>query len=181
MARFQGQGQGHDTPTRATSVHDFVERYMRGAPAQHISGEEALLFFDAIYGSLSPAELEQAAEAAFLRMQPDERQQLAHYLRERAHEQEFDFPELSPVNERAFADPTQLARIVSGLENKQQGILREMLVTGGPVGGEGSLVREGRDFVHGPLFKATIGGIAAFVMARRAGLGAGAAPGASPR
>jgi hypothetical protein len=170
MARQQGLDANFDTK----AAKEFVGRYMQGEHTKGFAGEEALAFYDAVVPTLDLQQFEQAATGALSRMGVDEREQLARFLTQRAHSQEYNFPELSVANEHLFGDAAQLARILCALENKQPGILRDMMGPGGSAA-KGSLTGEGKHQLDSLLFKATIGGIAAHAIALQLGIQGGAA------
>ncbi|MCI0673032.1 MAG: hypothetical protein L0Y64_21495 [Myxococcaceae bacterium] len=153
-----------DWGARVGDVQDFISRYMKGGQGGGISGEEAIRHYDTIFNHLKPAEFEAAAQAAFARMSPEQCEQLARLLQQRARQQEYNFPELSEANAEQFRDAKQLALIVCSLESKERGIFRDMLVSGGDQGGMGDLAKEKGPAIRVPLIKAAIGGIAAMAL-----------------
>ncbi len=139
---------------------DFVGRYDQGAPYDGISDREAFDRYQQVAPQLPPDVYEQSAQEAFARMSPQERRQFVQYLRQRAQEQQFDFPDLNQdgIDDRVQQDPRELARMTSRMRQQQPGGLGELLGGGG--GGGGGM----GDMLGNPLAKAALAGVAAMAV-----------------
>ena len=135
---------------------DFVNRYDQGPPWAGISDQEAVTRYDQVERQLPPDMYEQSAQEAFARMSPQERMEFTRYLRQRAQQQNFDFPDLNQdgIDDRVQRDPGELARMTTRMRQQQPGGLGSLLGGGGGGGGMG-------DMLGNPLAKAALAGIAA--------------------
>ena len=136
---------------------DFVGRYEQGAPYDGISDREALDRYQQVGPQLPSDVYEESAQEAFARMSPQERAQFVQYLRQRARQQNFDFPDLNQdgIDDRAQRDPRELARMTTRMRQQQPGGLGALLGGGG--GGMG-------DMLGNPLAKAALAGVAAIAV-----------------
>ena len=136
---------------------DFVGRYDQGPPWAGISDREALSRYQQVAPQLPPDVYEQSAQEAFARMSPQERAQFVQYLRQRAQQQNFNFPDLNQdgIDDRVQQDPRELARITTRMRQQQPGGLGALLGGGG--GGMG-------DMLGNPLAKAALAGVAAIAV-----------------
>ena len=141
---------------------DFVGRYDQGSPYDGISDREALDRYQQVAPQLPPDVYEQSAQEAFARMSPQERRQFVQYLRQRAQEQQFDFPDLNQdgIDDRVQQDPRELARMTSRMRQQQPGGLGALLGGGGGGGGGGGM----GDMLGNPLAKAALAGVAAMAV-----------------
>ena len=91
-------------------------------------------------------------------MSPQERMQFTQYLRQRAQQQNFDFPDLNQdgIDARVPRDPRELARMTTRMRQQQPGGLGALLGGGGG-GGMG-------DMLGNPLAKAALAGVAAMAV-----------------
>ncbi len=140
---------------------DFVNRYDQGAPWDGISDREALDRYQQVGPQLSPEMYEESARDAFARMSPQERMQFTQYLRQRAQQQNVDFPDLNQdgIDDRVQRDPGELARMTSRMRQQQPGGLGALLGGGG--GGSGGGMG---DMLGNPLAKAALAGVAAMAV-----------------
>ena len=138
---------------------NFINRYDQGAPYDGISDREALDRYQQVGPQLSPDVYEQSAQEAFARLSPQERAQLVQHMRQRAQQQQFDFPDLNQdgIDDRVQRDPGELARMTSRMRQQQPGGLGALLGGGGGGGGMG-------DLLGNPLAKAALAGVAAIAM-----------------
>lgn len=161
-------GDQDDDDQRRSRAQDFINRYDDGPPHENISDEEAFNHYQVVAGQLSPQDLEESAAAAYARMSPDERRQLAVLLLDRGG-REFE--------NMTSDDPRQLARMTTQLQARQPEGLASLLGGGvsgvgglasGLLGGGGSQHRgQGSgvsDVLHNPIARAALGGIAAMAM-----------------
>ena len=143
---------------RRSDWDDFVGRYDQGAPYDGISDQEALSRYQQVAPQLPPDVYETSAQEAFARMSPQERGQFVQYLRQRAQQQHFDFPDLNQdgIDDRVQRDPRELARMTTRMRQQQPGGLGALLGGGGG-GGMG-------DMLGNPLAKAALAGVAAMAV-----------------
>ena len=140
-----------------TDWDDFVNRYDQGAPYDGISDQEAYQRYGQVARGLPPQQYEMAAQDAFARMSPEERVQFGRYLQQQANQRGMDFPDLNGdgVDDR-FQDPGYLAGVTGRMQQRQPGMLEQMLGGGGG-GGMGGMMSN-------PLAKAALAGIAAMAV-----------------
>jgi len=140
---------------------DFVNRYEQGAPWTGISDQEALSRYRQVAPQLPPDVYQQSAEEAFARMSPQERLQFGQYLRQRAQQQQYAFPDFNQdgIDDR-LQDPRYLAQVTGRMQQQQPGMLEQLLGGGG--GGGGSAL-------DNPLAKAALAGVAAMAVKRMMG------------
>ena len=133
---------------------DFVGRYDQGPSWAGISDQEALNRYQQVAPQLPPDMYEQSAQEAFARMPPQERRQFTQYLRQRAQQQNINFPDLNQdgIDGRVQQDPGELARMTTRMRQQQPGGLGALL--GGSDGGMG-------DMLGNPLAKVALAGVAA--------------------
>ena len=138
---------------------DFVGRYDQGPPWAGISDGEALNRYQQVAPQLPPDVYKQSAQEAFARMSPQERAQFVQYMRQRAQQQNLNFPDLNQdgIDDRVQRDPGELARMTTRMRQQQPGGLGALLGGGGGGGGMG-------DMLSNPLAKAAMAGIAAMAV-----------------
>ena len=142
---------------------DFVGRYDQGPPWAGISDQEALSRYQQVAPQLPPDLYEQSAQETFARMSPQERAQFVRYLRQRAQQQNVNFPDLNQdgIDDRVQQDPRELARMTTRMRQQQPGGLGALLGGGGG-GGMG-------DMLGNPLAKAALAGVAAMAVKQMMG------------
>ena len=115
--------------------------------------------YDPVERQVPPDMYEQSAQEAFARMSPQERMEFTRYLRQRAQQQHFDFPDLNQdgIDDRVQRDPGELARMTTRMRQQQPGGLGALLGGGGGGGGMG-------DMLGNPLAKAALAGVAAMAV-----------------
>ena len=138
---------------------NFVNRYDQGSPYDGISDQEAFDRYQQVAPQLPPDVYERSAQDAFARMSPQERGQFVQYMRQRAQQQNFDFPDFNQdgIDDRVQQDPGELARMTSRMRQQQPGGLGALLGGGGGGGGMG-------DMLGNPLAKAALAGVAAMAV-----------------
>ena len=153
MQQLLGGGQ------QQQDYQDFVDRYDQGAPYEGISDQEALDRYQQVAPHLPPGAYQQAAQEAFARMSPQERAQFVQYMRQRAQQQNLNFPDLNQdgIDDRVQRDPGELARMTTRMRQQQPDGLGALLGGGGGGGGMG-------DMLSNPLAKAAMAGIAAMAV-----------------
>ena len=142
---------------------DFVGRYDQGSPYDGISDREAVDRYQQVAPQLPPDLYEESAQEAFARMSPQERAQFVQYLRQRAQQQNMNFPDLNQdgIDDRVQQDPRELARMTTRMGQQQPGGLGALLGGGGSGGGGGGGMG---DLLGNPLAKAALAGVAAIAV-----------------
>ena len=137
---------------------DFVGRFDKGRPYEGISDQEALDRYQQVAPQLSPEAYERSAEETFARMSPQERAEFTRYMRQRAQQENLDFPDLNQdgIDDRMQQDPGALARMTTRVNQQQPGGLGALLGGGGS-GGLGEILSN-------PLAKAALAGVAAMAV-----------------
>ena len=156
---------GGDSDQHRSTAQDFVSRYEEGGdPTTGFSGQEAVDHYQRAAQHLSPEEYESAAQQAFSRMNPQQRQQFGQMLQQRMG---------GGVGQNAqLDDPRQLASLTSRYQREEPNGLASLFGGGGGGGGLGSMFGGGGgggsqqsgglgDMLDNPLAKAALGGIAA--------------------
>jgi len=155
-------GGGSDNDDRRSQAHDFISRYEQGPVDQGYDENEAFDHFQQVSQHADPDTIQRAAEQAFSRMDPDQRQQFAQYLQQQGGAQ---------YAGRMSSDPRDMAGMVSHVQRQQPGGLAS-LFGGGNGGGGGALGGLlGGGFPGGNLGKVALGGIAAYAMKEMIGGG----------
>lgn len=146
-------------PQKRTELEDFVNRYEQGSPYDGIADDEAVQRYEEITPQLSNDDYRDSAEAAFARLTPEERQEFARYMRERAHQQGITDFDGDGVDDR-MQNPRDLARATSQVRQRDPNILEQLMGKGG-TGGP----------LDNPIAKMAFAGIAAFAASRIMGRG----------
>ncbi len=110
---------------------DFANRYDQGPPHEGYSDQEVLDRYNQVAPNLPPQQYLQAAQGAFERMPPDQRQQLGQFLQQQGSQ--FGLPFQGGGN---YQDPNYLAQMTTHMHQQQPGLLGQIL--GGALGGGGS-------------------------------------------
>ena len=166
-----GAKDDDDDDRKRGRAQDFVSRYETGSPFEGYDMDEAAHNYGRVAGKLSPQEYEEAAQEAFQRMGPQERQQFAQMMRQNG----------VPDND-VSDDPRDLARATGrfrqqGSGGSGGGLASLFGMGGGGGSGAGDLLSASRgggggggggggmgDMMSNPLAKAALGGIAAMAM-----------------
>lgn len=135
-------------PQQQQQYADFVNRYHQGPPGEGYSDEEVAQRYKEVAPHLPPQDYQQAAQEAFERMSPQERDEFARYVQQRAQQRGMQFP---PEPGR-YSDPGELARTTTRVQQEQPDILGNLLGPGGALGGT--------------FAKAALAGIAAMAASR---------------
>jgi len=150
-------------------LEDFAGRYDQGAPWDGISDQEAVDRYRQVARSLPPDQYEIAARQSFDRLSPQQRLEFGRYLQQQAHAQGITDFDGDGVDDR-YQDPAQLAAMTSRAEQRQPGILEQLIggVGGGGFGGGfGSspmAAQGGGGMLGSPIAKAALAGIAAMAV-----------------
>jgi hypothetical protein len=112
-------------PQKQQGMNNFVQKYNEGHPSQGYSDDEVVQHFQQVAPHMSGSQMQNSAEQSFERLSPEERQQFAQWLRQRAKQKNV---QLHPKYQQA--NPQQ---------DQNPGFLAEMLgsMTGGGAAGAG--------------------------------------------
>ncbi len=145
---------------------DFVDRFRQGPQA--VSEEEVASRYEQVAPKLPPDVYQRSAQEVFAQLTPEQRMQLGEALIQSAREQGQSFPDVNQdgIDDR-LQDPDYLAQTTARVEQKQPGLLSQLLgggrptPSGGvPAGGMPSGVGAG-GMLGSPMAKGILGGIAA--------------------
>lgn len=129
----------------------FVQRYQQGPPWDGISGQETQQHYKRVAGQVPPDVYRKAAEQAFSKLSPQQRQQ---YIQEvKRHAQGRSAPRVQNWNEQDN-NPGQMADMMTHIQHDQPDVANQLVnsVAGG-----------------NPIMKAALGGIAAMAMKQMMG------------
>lgn len=172
-------GGGDDN--RRREFQDFTNRYEQGAPWDGISDDEAMSRYQQVAGQIPPDMYQQSAQDAFSRMGPQERLQFGQMLRQQAMQQGINFQDYdNDGRDDRYEDPSYLAQMTGQMEQRQPGILGQLLGGGGGGGlmggGGGGMLGAAGSMLGGgggaagalgnPVAKAALAGIAAMAVKR---------------
>ncbi len=144
----------------------FVERFRQGPQA--VSEEEATSRYEQVASNLPPNVYQRSAQEVFAQLTPEQRMQLGQVLIQSAREQGQSFPDVNQdgIDDR-LQDPDYLAQTATQVQQKQPGLLSQLLGGGRPVtsGGvpTGSMPSSAGmgGMLGSPMAKGILGGIAA--------------------
>jgi hypothetical protein len=145
---------------------DFVERFRRGPRA--VSDEEAASRYEEVAPNLPPEVYQQSAQEVFAQLTPEQRMQLGQAWIQSARQQGQSFPDINQdgIDDR-LQDPDYLAQTATQVQQKQPGLLSQLLGGGRPAPSGGApapsrLSSAGMGGMLGsPMAKGILGGIAA--------------------
>ena len=137
---------------------DYVNRYEQGPAWEGYSDREVLDRYGSVAHKVSPVEYEQAARDAYDRLSPEQREEFARYLEERARTRNIPVPQRETGTEGGLLD--WLSKATRQI-HQQPGALRDML---GPAQGQPSAGLGG--LLSSPLAKAALAGIGAMLFKR---------------
>jgi hypothetical protein len=146
LENLLGNGQ------KQQQAQDFSNRFQQGPPDTGYSEHEAQQYYQQIAPQLPAEQYQAAAQQAFEKMSPQDRQTFAQYLHEQAQQQGQAIPGMAPGQYGQYQDPNALARVATQLHQQQPGMLSQILGGGGQSGG------------MNPLAKVALGGIAAMAV-----------------
>jgi hypothetical protein len=140
-------------PRQREDYQDFVNRYGQGHPSEGYPDQEVADRYNQIAPQLPAQDYQQAAMEAFERMSPEEREQFARHVQERARERGVGtFGGTGHGGAEAYRDPGALARMTGQLQQEQPDFLGSLLGQGGALGS--------------PIAKAALAGVAAMAAQR---------------
>ena len=151
-----GQQQGE--------FQDFANRYEQGAPQDGYSGQEVMDRYSQIAPHLPANNYVQAAEQAFERMPPQQRQEFGQFLQQQAQQQGVNIPQFSQgASPSQFQNSGFLAQALGSLHQQQPGLVGQLL--GGVMGGGNTGNTGGAGgILSNPAAKAAMAGIAAMAV-----------------
>ena len=138
-------------PEEHQQAQNYVQRVEQGPPWEGFSGQEAQQHYRKVAGKVPPDVYRRAAEEAFQRLSPQERQQIIKQVKQ--HAQGRNAPRVQNWQENQN-DPRQMADIMSHVQHDQPDLMNQLVDS---VGG------------GNPLMKAALGGIAAMAMKQMMG------------
>ncbi len=146
-------------------LEDFAGRYEQGAPWDGVSDQEAVDRYQQVAPTLPPDEYEAAARQAFERLSPEQRVEFGRYMQQQAHAKGITDFDGDGVDDR-YQDPGQLAAMTSRAEQRQPGILEQLVgaVGGGGFGTPAAAHQGGSGLLGSPIAKAAMAGIAAMAI-----------------
>lgn len=154
-----GQQQG--------DYQNFANRYDQGAPEEGYSGQEVMDRYSQIAPNLPFNNYTQAAEQAFERMSPQQRQEFGQFLQQQAQQHNIDIPQFSQgTSSSQFQNSGFLAQALGSLHQQQPGLVGQLLggVMGGGSGNIGSSGGGASGILGNPAAKAALAGIAAMAV-----------------
>lgn len=147
---------------------NFVNRYDQGPPQDGYSGQEVMDRYQQIAPRLPTNNYMQAAEQAFERMSPQQRQEFAQFLQQQAQQHNVNIPQLSQgTSSSQLQNSGFLAQILGSLHQQQPGLVSEILsgVMGGSHSASGGSGASGAGgLLSNPAAKAALAGIAAMAV-----------------
>jgi len=145
---------------------DYLERFRQGPQA--VSEEEAASRYEQVAPNLPPEVYQQSAQEVFAQLSPEQRMQLGQALIQSARQQGQSFPDVNQdgIDDR-LQDPDYLAQTATQVQQKQPGLLSQLLGGGRPAPSGGGLpagsVPSGGGMggmLGSPMAKGILGGIA---------------------
>ena len=144
---------------------NFVNRYDQGAPHEGYSGQEVMDRYSQVAPNLPSNSYMQAAEQAFERMPPQQRQEFGQFLQQQAQQNNVNIPQFSQgASPEQFQNSGFLAQALGSVHQQQPGLVGQLL--GGVMGGGGSTGGSGGvgGVLSNPAAKAALAGIAAMAV-----------------
>jgi hypothetical protein len=135
------------------ALADFVKRF-EGRGSDALSDQEAAQHYGTVAEKLPAEHYQQAAHEALSQLSPDQRSELVEHLRDRARQQDVNFPGLH--EEQRLHEPGMLSSLFGQMQQQQPGLLQQLLGGGG------------RTFSN-PIAKMALAGIAAVGIKRLMG------------
>jgi hypothetical protein len=159
------QPQGNPFGASRQDHQDYLERFRQGPRA--VSEEEAASRYEQVAPNLPPDVYQRSAQEVFAQLTPEQRMQLGQSLVQSARQQGQSFPDVNEdgVDDR-LQDPDYLAQTAARVQEKQPGLLSQLLGGGRPApsGGvpAGSVPSGGGmgGMLGIPMAKGILGGIA---------------------
>ena len=138
-------------PQEQDQAKQFVQRYQQGKPTEGFSDQEAQQHYQRVAKQAPPDVYRKAAEEAFARLSPQERQEYVQDVKRQA--KGHNAPRVQNWNEHDNS-PQQLADMTTHMHQNQPEMMNQLVssVAGG-----------------NPIMKAALGGIAAMAMKQMTG------------
>ena len=147
------------------SYQDFIQKYQQGPPSEGYSGQEVMNRYEQVAPNLSSQDYMQAAQQAFARMSPQEREQFAEFINQQAQQRNINLPAFSGQQGYSqYQNPENLARAAAEVHQNDPGLLGQLFG-----GGSGQ-----SNVLNNPVAKAALAGITAFAaqqIMKRGGIG----------
>lgn len=154
-----GQQQQND-------FQNFVNRYEQGAPHEGYSDQEVMDRYSQVASNLPANNYVQAAEQAFGRMSPQQRQEFGTFLQQQAQQHNIAIPQLSQgASPAQLQDSGFLAQALGAVHQQQPGLVSQLL-SGVMSGHSGSSNASGGagGILSSPAAKAAMAGIGAMAV-----------------
>ncbi len=114
--------------TFGSDYRDFAARYERGAAWDGYTDQEVVGRYQAMAPQLSAEEFERAAAWSLARFSPLNRILFGQYVHQQAEDHGMRIPELEGEGAAAvFRDPEMLAHVLAGIQQRQPGVLDQLL------------------------------------------------------
>ena len=142
---------------QASELQSFVQRYEQGSPSEGYTDQEVASRYQQVTSQIPQDQYVQAAEQAFNRLSPQQRQEFGQMVQQQAQQQGLGLP-MQPQNQQQLQAPGFLAQMTGQLHQQQPGLL------GGLLGGGGS-----GGVLSSPVAKAALAGVAAMAVKNMTG------------
>jgi hypothetical protein len=136
------------------SVTNVLQQVQAGNHAA-VSSEDANAAFNHVTTQLSPEEFQQVAANAYQQLSPEQRSEVADYLRKQSQQQGASVGATLPTPSAAATDPAVLADATTQIQMQQPNLLQQLFAPGGTF--------------SNPIAKAAVLGITALAAQRLAG------------
>ncbi|MBV9581400.1 MAG: hypothetical protein JO057_22710 [Chloroflexi bacterium] len=154
-------------PQQQQDLQGYVQRYQQGAPQEGYSDQEVLQRYQQVAPQLNQQEYQAAAQQAFDRMSPQDRQQFGQYVEQQLGAQGTPNPGFGQNGgPQTYQDASYLAQQTAQLHQQQPGLLGQLLGGGGSSGSGNS---GGGGILANPAAKAALAGIAAMAVSNAIG------------
>jgi hypothetical protein len=118
--------------SKREEYQDYVKRYETGPPWDGISEEEVLNRYGQVSSQVPDDVYQEAAQEAFSRLSPQERQDLVRQVQQGARSQNLDMRDLDLDGQPdAYEDPGRLAQAATRMKQKNPDLLGQLLGSGG--------------------------------------------------
>ncbi|MGH2408756.1 MAG: hypothetical protein ACRDGS_00160, partial [Chloroflexota bacterium] len=117
--------------TVGNDYQDFIARYEKGAPWDGYTDQEVVGRYQAMVPQLTAEEFEWAAAWSLARFSPQNRILFGQYVHQQAEDHGMRIPELEGEGAIAvYRDPEMLAQVLAGIQQRQPGVLDQLLGRG---------------------------------------------------
>jgi hypothetical protein len=112
------------------SVTNVLQQVQAGNHAA-VSNEDANAAFNHVTTQLSPEEFQQVAADAYQQLSPEQRSEVADYLRKQSQQQGASVGATLPTPSAAANDPAALANATAQIQSQQPNLLQQLFAPGG--------------------------------------------------